>query len=242
MAVAVGLTVVVFRLHQDTIAIGAGVLDENPPQTFDAPVSQQEAANRAPGRPESSTANLAATRMEPPPPAMPPVAPRQESSPAPLSPPLLFSAQSEFAASVATEPPNSSFSQQRPVPVGPSPFLEAQSVVLHHPNRSEEFEVNSAVRVPTIFLPPRTASSVGLGNTSAPSRVQMPPDIGATASQIADDFLQNVTVPPGEPPLTDEEWDAAAELANERYRSRIGWEAYNARVLEAAKERLRATR
>jgi len=82
-----------------------------------------------------------------------------------------------------------------------------------------------------------TGSAPNSGSfTNAPTTAGSPAI--AAAEKIASDFLDNIQPDAGTGETSLEQWDNATYLADERYRSLYGAEAYQTMKLKAAKENL----
>jgi hypothetical protein len=118
------------------------------------------------------------------------------------------------------------------LPAGPANFR----VITHAPG-DVEIELDDRATIPAVFAsaaPPMTAPQ-----PQDPAAAAGSEKIAAREDRIADDFIREVAAKPAGQPLTLEEYQDAAYVADERLRSLLGVEEYKARALRAAKEGLK---
>ena len=112
------------------------------------------------------------------------------------------------------------------------------------PDGSLDIEIPPQAVVPAVLAsdatqPPSAATDPAPNSgsfTNAPTTDASPAI--AAAEKIASDFLDNIQPDAGNGETSLEQWDNATYLADERYRSLFGAEAYQATKLKAAKENL----
>lgn len=111
------------------------------------------------------------------------------------------------------------------------------------PDGTIDIEIPPQAVVPAVLAsdatqpPAATGSAPNSGSfTNAPTTDGSP--VIAAAEKIASDFLDDIQPDAGTGETSLEQWDNATYLADERYRSFYGVEAYQEKKLKAAKENL----